>query len=79
MTKLENAARSFFTLQECSRLLALAHSEQREWTSEVKANTIDGSDGKPERNQDGMPKLTGGYEIHIIIHPPTGVPGASAD
>jgi hypothetical protein len=29
-----------------------------------------GRDGKPLREADGMPMMTGGHEIHIIIHPP---------
>jgi hypothetical protein len=67
--RLDMGCRSFFVLAEAARLLGIAHDEQREWHSEVKANTIDGPDGKPERDASGMPKMTGGYEIHIIIHP----------
>jgi hypothetical protein len=70
MRRLNKASRSFFVCADVLRLLSLAHDEQREWNSEIRANTIDGPDGKPERKANGMPKMTGGYEIHIVIHPP---------
>jgi hypothetical protein len=77
MTKLEKAARSFFVLAQISRLLKLAHDQQLQWSYEITANTVDDPEGKPERNQDGSPKFTGGYEIRVTIHPPTGAPGVS--
>ena len=42
MRRLDMGCRSFFVLAEASRLLGIAHDEQREWHSEIKASAADG-------------------------------------
>jgi hypothetical protein len=68
MTKDEAALKSFYLLSQVSKLLTLAFNNDCDFTYRIKAQTTPGS--PILSTEDDLPKLTGGYEVHIIIHPP---------
>lgn len=60
MTRLEWAAAGFDVVTAVAKLMREAHQRHSEWESTIEMKVTD----------DPLPKPTGGYEIHIIIHPP---------
>ena len=59
MNDVASAARSFFVLAQIAKLMDSAHEKNCQWEYEITAGHNNG-------------KGTGGHEIHIVIHPPTG-------
>ncbi|MSQ94188.1 MAG: hypothetical protein EXR98_06490 [Gemmataceae bacterium] len=60
---------AFFLVAETARLLNIALRQQQEVSGIVKQ--IMSSDNRHPQTLEEVPTPTGGYEIHIVIHPPT--------